>query len=168
MFIILSSGCKKVDKYTQFEMDYQDTITIPSSVGVNMPYDMWTPEITTNSEGEFAVRDTRSDMVEDIRMKSLNLEVVSPDDGNLRFLNDIWIYLNADGLEEVKVAWKEDISDDVGSSLDLITADHNLEAYLKKENIAFRVKTVTDKIITHDHDILLNAVFWVDAEVLGQ
>ncbi len=168
MVIILSSGCKKVDEYTQFEMDYQETVIIPSTVGVNMPYDMWTPDITTNSEGEFSVHDTRKDMVEDIRMRSLDLEVVSPDDGDFRFLNDIWIYLNAEGLEEVMVAWKEDISDDVGSSLDLNTADHNLEAYLKKENIAFRVKTVTDRIITHDHEILLDAVFWVDAEVLGQ
>ena len=162
------SKCEKVDEFTQFDLEYQETVTVPSTVGVNVPFDIWTPEVTTNSESEFENHDTRKDKVEDIRLTKTRLEIISPPDRDFRFLNDIYVYISAEGLEEKQVAWKEDIPDNLGKVLDLNTVDDNLEAYIKKDKIKFRVKTVTDRVITSDHEIQLDAEFFVDAKVLGQ
>jgi len=167
-FSLFVTSCEKVDEFTQFDMDYQTSVTVPSTVGANMPFDMWTPEITTNSETQFAVHDTRKDKVEEILLTSSQLSVTSPDDGDFAFLNDIYVYLSADELSEIEIAWKEDIPDDVGNTILLNTSDENLEAYIKKDSIQFRVKTITDRVITQEYQIQIDAVFWVDAEVLGQ
>ncbi|MEA1874069.1 MAG: hypothetical protein U9N51_06540 [Bacteroidota bacterium] len=167
-FAFFATQCKKIDEFTQFDMDYQTSVTIPSTVGVNLPFDVWTPEVTTNSESQFAVHDTRKDKVEEIILTSTILSVTSPDGGDFAFLNDIYVYLNADNLPEVGIAWKENIPDNAGSEIDLNTSDENLEAYIKQDSIQFRVETVTDRVITQEYDIQIDAVFWVDAKVLGQ
>jgi hypothetical protein len=171
LLLILAIGatqCNTVDEYTQFEMEYQTTVIVPSSLASNSPFDMWTPEVTTNSEAQFAVNDTRKDKVEDIRLRSTLISVTSPESSDFSFLNDIYVYLNADGLPEVEIARKEDIPDDVGSELELTTSDDNLEAYIKKDKFKMRVKTVTDELISEDHEVQIDAVYWVDAEVVGQ
>ncbi|MEA3447572.1 MAG: hypothetical protein U9Q98_03860 [Bacteroidota bacterium] len=148
-------------------MEYQETVTIPSTVGINMPFDVWTPDITTNSESEFENHDTRKDKIEEIILEKLRLEVISPSDNDFRFLNDIYVYIDADGLDEKLMAWKENIPDNVGKVLELNCTDDNIEAYIKKDVINFRVKTVTDRVITQDHEIQLDAEFFVDARLLG-
>lgn len=50
---LLWPGCKAVDKLTHFDMDYDESMVISSLIGVNLPFNLWTPAITTNSESTF-------------------------------------------------------------------------------------------------------------------
>ena len=51
-------GCKKIDKLTQFDMNYDQTVVIPSSTGVNLPFNIFSPDVQSNSETTFAINDT--------------------------------------------------------------------------------------------------------------
>ena len=172
IFILLAmaaavTGCKTLDKLTKFDMDYETSVTIPATVGINTPFDIPTPPITTNSDSKFSVNDTRKDLIEEIVLKKLTLIVDVPADGDFSFLNSIEIYIKADGLDEQKIAWKNNIPNDIGDVLELETSGTDLKEYIKKESFELRVSTVTDKLIMQDHEIGIHSVFAVDAKILG-
>ena len=167
--IFLSTfGCARIDKLTQFEMEYTESVTIESMIGINLPFNLFTPAISTNSESVFEINDTRKDRIEQIILTSLDLTLSIPDDGDFSFLKAIEIYISADGLDELKIAWKEDIPSTVADYIELDTADEDLQEYIVKDEFSLRVNTITDKLISSNHQIDIHSIFFVDAEVLGQ
>lgn len=165
--ILLSTGCKKLDKFTQFNIDYTESVTIPANSIVDIPIDIKTPAIETNSESTFKSKDTKADLIESIYLRKMELNLLSPPDGDLSFLNSVSIYISADGLNEVRIAWAENIPDDLGAYLELETTDEDLKAFIKKDTYTLRVKVLTDKVISEDHEINVHSRFLVDAKVLG-
>lgn len=166
--LLFSLSCKKIDKLTQFELEYNETVIIESSFGINTPFNIYTPDIETNSESEFAINDTRKDLIEEIILKRLTLELISPNNADFSFLESINIYISTDSISEIKIAWKENINGNGISTLELETTDKDLKDYIKADNFSLRVNTVTDEVITVDHEININSIFDVDAKILGQ
>lgn len=162
------ASCEQVDELTQFEMDYTTSFTIPGTLGMDVPIDLQTPEIQTNSTEKFSGQDTREDLVEEIVLQNMNLSIQSPSDGDFSFLNGLTIYLSAEGMEEIKVAWKDSIPEDPGSTLELETATADLKEYIFKDQFQLRIQSRTDEIIDQDHEVRVESVFFVDAKVLGQ
>lgn len=143
----LTNSCKKVDELTKFDMDYNATVVIPSSVGVNLPFDVFTPPVASNSQATFEVNDTRKDLIEEIILKKLELRIDSPNGGDFSFLESIEIYINAQDLSELKVAWYHNVPASQGNTLEIFTTDADLKEYIKKDDFTLRVKTVTDEVI---------------------
>ncbi|MCG2460673.1 hypothetical protein K8352_07935 [Flavobacteriaceae bacterium F89] len=160
-------GCDKVDSLTQFDMNYDESIVIPASTGINLPFDLFTPDMETDSESEFAVNNTRKNLIEEIVLKSLGLRITAPEDGDFSFLKSIEIYISAEDLEEVKIAWNDNIPENAGNELELETSDIDLKEYIKKDSFKLRLHTVTDKVLTSDYHIDVRSVFHVDAKILG-
>ncbi|MCB9263228.1 MAG: hypothetical protein H6607_12710 [Flavobacteriales bacterium] len=163
--VYLLGGCKVADKFTQFDMEYKTTAIVKSASGINLPFDILTPDVESNSESTFEVNDTRKDLIEEIKLKHLDLLITSPDGQNFDFLKSIAIYISADGLNEIKVAWKDDIPDGMGNNLVLETTENDLKEYIKKDKFNLRLNTVTDKVITNDVYIDVNSIFFVDAKL---
>lgn len=164
----LLNSCGKIDGLTQFTMEYNETVTVPSSTGLTLPLNLFTPDIDSDAESTFAVNDTRKDLVEEVLLEKLEMELISPTNGDFGFLKSITIYLKADGLDEIEVAWNKNVPSDVGSSLVLETSEDDLQEYIKKEQFSLRVNTVTDEALASDHVIEITSSFFVDAKVLGQ
>ncbi len=162
-------SCKKLDKLTQFDLDYTTNVTIKAAtiVSVNTPFSFNTPPVTTNSESQLEVNDSRKDLVEQIKVKKLKMKITSPPGQTFDFLKSIKIYINAEGLDEKLIAWKTDMGDDGATEIELETSDDNLKEYILKDSFTLRTETVTDQLITQDTDIEIDAVFWVDAKILG-
>jgi len=167
LIILISFGCEKADKLTQFEMEYTETVIIPSSTGINLPFNFLTPDISTNAESTFEVNDTRKDMVEEINLIKLDLTHTSPAGGDLGFLKSIKVYISAEDLPEKMIASKEDIPSNVGKYLEIETSNENLKDYIIKDKFSLRVNTVTDEAFNSDQHIDVHTVFFVDAKVLG-
>jgi len=165
--ILFTSACKEVDKLTQFNMDYDESVTIPSTIGINLPFNLFTPPITTNSTESFEVNDTRKDLIEQIILKEMTLSISSPSGEDFSFLKSIEIYMSADGLDEIKVAWKDTIDNSVGNSIALETSSSDLQEYIKKDDINLKVTTVTDELILTDYEVNIHSNFFVDAKILG-
>jgi len=165
---MVTLSCDEIDKLTQFKMPYNESIVISSSTVINLPFDIFTPDISTNSSSTFEGYDTAADLIEKIKLGSLKLTLTSPSDANFSFLQSVNIYISAEGLSEEKIAWKESIPESIGKTIELETSTVNLKEYIFKDKIKLRVNTVTNRVITSDHYIDLNAVFNVDAKILGQ
>lgn len=165
LFILV--GCDVVDELTKFDMDYDTEVVIESSVGINLPFNVFTPEIESNSESEFAINDTRKDLIEEIQLKELKLQITAPQDADFSFLESVEIYIAAEGLDEVLIASKTDVPADIGDLLDLDTTTADIQEYIKMDRFQLRLNTVTDEALAVDHYIDVHAVFFVDAKILG-
>ena len=166
-YLWLSAGCKQIDKLTQFNIDYTETITLPSTIGINLPFNLKTPSIKTNSEEIFEVNDTRKNLIEELKLTRLTMTISDPADADFSFLKSIEIYIGAENLDEVMVAWKDEVDDLAAGSIDLETSNEDLTDYIIAEDFYLKITTITDELILTSHDIEVQAGFFVDAKILG-
>lgn len=164
--LLLAAGCARVDHLTMFHMDYALFFTIPSGTIVDLPFDLVSPETETESEQTFEQHDTRADLVEEVHLEDATIKLVSPDNGNLDFLESLKVYLLVDGQPEILLAWRDVVPEGV-DSMALSTAKDDLTPYLTAEEFRLRIQTVTDEVLTENHDFRCDTRFFVDAEVLG-
>jgi len=167
LILLVSNSCKKIDQFTQFTMDFNNEIVIPSSTGINLPINLLTPEVETNSESTFEVNDTRKDLIEEIRLTSLILTLNAPNNADFSFLESISVYMNAQDLPEVEIAWEDDVPVNAGNQISLNVSNEDFKEYIKKDEFSLRVNTVTDEILTSDHQIDIASSFFIDAKILG-
>lgn len=146
-------------------MNYDVRFTVESGNLVDIPFNVFTPDVTTNSEAEFEANDTRKDKVEEIKLNFLTLTILDPPSKTFSFLKHIYLYMRADGLDEILLASRENIDDNT-QTLDLIIEDHNFAEYIKKDDFTLRVKAVTDQAIGQDTEIEADMQFAVKAKVL--
>ena len=165
--LVVLAACQDLEKLTEFNMNYSSSISIPKSTGLDLPLIVPTPDMETNSESEFAVNDTRKDMVEEIILTGLDMMITSPDNQTFSFLESIQVFIVADDLPEVEIAHQENVAANSGSKLSLETTGQDLKEYIIKDKFNLRVKTVTDEALSHDTDIKINSRFFVNARVLG-
>ena len=161
------SSCKEVDKLTHFYMDYTSNITVESTFFIDIPFDVWTPDIPTNSEEAFQNNDTHTDLIEEITLTEMKMNITSPTSQSFDFLKSIEIYISAEGIEEKKIAWYDDIPQTGLLTISLETADDNLEEYIKKDEYKLRSRTVTRQLISVSTEIEILNTFFVDAEIFG-
>lgn len=166
--LLLASGCKKFDEFTQFDYQADYVVRVNKTAIVTTPIDIVTPDIATTSESTFGANNTRKDMVEQVVLRELELSVKAPVTGNLKFLKSVNIFLSAEELPEIRVAYKNEVPADVGTTLNLDVTGANLTEYIKKDTYRLRVSVTTDEAITEEHYINAHGVFFVDAKVLGQ
>ncbi len=164
---ILFAGCMSIDTLTQFNLEYNETIVIPSSSVINLPFNILTPDIKSNTESTFAVNNTKKDLVEEIKLTQMALTLTSPSNGNLGFLKSIEIFISADSLSNVKIAWNDNIPSNVDKYVELETTQIDLKEYIKKDEFSLKINTVTDEVLTSDYHIDIHSIFFVDANVLG-
>lgn len=159
-------GCKAIDKLTIFTISYDTQTTVSSLVGVNLPFNLLTPAISTNSTSEFEVNETRKDLIEEITLKRLQMTVAVPENGDLSFLKSIEIYANGGNLEEKLIAWNDSV-DTTEKSIELETTPDDLQDYVKLDTLSLRVRTTVKKLLLTDYTIDIHSEFRVDARILG-
>lgn len=162
--LFLVFGCKK--KLTQFNMDNNFEATIPASSPVDLPFNVYTPEQETNSEFEFESNDTRKDKIEQIVLQKLEITIISPEGEDFSFLNSMEVYLSSPNHSEEKVAFLEDIPDNIGGQINCEIVGQDLQKYVKEDKFKIRLITVTDEVTSQDIDVNIYTDFFVDAKLI--
>lgn len=167
LLLFFNHSCRTVDQLTQFNMDFNETITIPSATGINLPINILTPDVETNSESTFEINDTRKDLIEHISLTSLTISLSAPENADFSFLESINVYMNAPDLPEVEIAWANSIPENVGGVLMLDVSGADFQEYIKKDQFSLRLNTITDELLTADHQLEIATTFFIDAKILG-
>jgi hypothetical protein len=68
LLILTFISCDKIDELTKFDIDYTTNFTIQATTLLGTPFDIVTPETTTNSESEFENNNTNSNLVESVKL----------------------------------------------------------------------------------------------------
>ncbi len=159
-------NCTLFNEITTFNLSFDTEVTVPATFGLNIPFNLITPEVETNAEAEFEINDTRKDLVEEVKLESLKLVLSSPDNSDFSFLNDLTVLIEAEDLQEIEVASVFDISEDVGKEIIMDVSGNDYKEYISKDQFSLKVNVVTDKVIGQDHTIEIKSVFSVRAKVI--
>lgn len=167
VLLISFTSCETVDELTTFDIEYESSVTIPGTLGLETPLDIPTPAITTNAEEKFSGHDTQKSLIETITLKELTLTIESPSGEDFSFLKDLVLYIDAEDMEETRIASRESISDDVGSTLEMETTSADLKEFIFKDQFNLKATVTTDEMITQDHEIIVHTVFEVDGGLVN-
>jgi hypothetical protein len=148
-------------------MDFNSNITIESTLYIDKPIDIWTLDITTDSEITFENNNTHTDLIDKIVLTTLNMDITSADNQTFDFFKTIEVYIDADELEEKKIAWLLDIPQTGLKTIILESTEDDLKDYIKKDEYKLRTHTVTRQLISKSTDIEIKSNFFVDAKILG-
>ncbi len=165
LFLILLSitSCDKADELLTFSISNETDFTIESQAMLELPFNIGTPDVATESEQSFANNNTRADLVREIRLEELVLTITAPSGNTFSFLKSIHIYVSANG-NETELAWLDDVP--ASGTVSLETTDEELDAYVKADSYKLRVSVVTDETLTEDVDVTANMRFRVRANAL--
>lgn len=148
------SSCDAVDDLLTFDISNQVSIKIENSSPINLPYEIITPDVTTNSSAEFENNNTNAGLVKDVKLKSLKLSIESPQEKTFTFLKSIHIYISTADSDEIELAYQENINSS-SNTLDLICTDKKLDQYIKADNFKLRTQVTMKETVTQD--VIINA-----------
>jgi len=159
-----SSSCKKVDQLLTFTISDESSITVNSSSPINLPVEIATPNVTTNSSEQFQNNNSNTNLVKDIRLQSLELSISSPTGETFSFLQSITIYISTDSSNEIELASLDSIPS-TATSLALVPTQAKLDTYVKASTYNLRTEVVTRQVLTQNVNINIADKFKVTANL---
>jgi len=99
ILLLVMASCKKIDEFTKLGMDYNAIIIILTNGIIALPLNIFSSNIESNVETEFAVNDTCKDEIKEINLKELTLTIASPVNQQFNFFrlyfgidSDQWLF----------------------------------------------------------------------------
>ena len=168
---LLNNSCKKVDELTHFNKSFDFTETLPPFPIINEePLAIPFP-VETNSAETFDEYNTSPDLIEEVKLTEASLQILTPMGANFSFLKSVSFYLDDDDangdFEKVLIATKENISNDIGATIDLEIVDQDLSDFIVKEDVIIWIEIATDEVVTEELELKIFTNFFIDAEILG-
>jgi hypothetical protein len=164
---IAFAGCKKGELgVVTFDVKQDGTFEMPANNDLLGYLEVLTPPINSTWKGDFQNNNTNADNLREMKLKAASMTITSPPGQTWKFLENIEVYIKADGLAETKIAYKENIDPNIGQTLVLNTVDVDLKPYAQKDAFQLNIKTkareITSQKITGDFHL----TFSVTANVL--
>ena len=157
------SSCDAVDNLLTFTISNETSIQIKSTSPINLPSEIITPDVTTNSSAEFENNKTKASLVKDVKLKSLKLMITNPTDKTFTFLKSVHLYISTTDSDEIELAHQDNINAST-NSIDLICTDARLDQYIKADKYKIRTKVTLKETLTKDVTVKAEMKFRVTAD----
>ncbi len=163
MIFAILSGCNDVENLLKFNINDQTSFTIQSTSLLNVPLEIPTPDVTSNSQQQYENNHTHVNLVKDVRLEQLKLSITNPVSKKFSFLKSIRIFISSDQNTEMELAKLENIPADV-NTLFLVPTKENLDKYIKASSYNLRTEVITHETLTESVDILVDLKFQLTAD----
>lgn len=160
---IFLTSCDAVDDLLTFTISNNASIKIQSTSPINLPSEIITPEVTTNSSAEFDNNKTKASLVKDVKLRSLKLSISDPSDKTFTFLKSVHLYISTTNSDEIELAYQDNIMS-TNNTIDLICTDKKLDQYIKADSYKIRTKVTLKETLTKDVTIKAEMKFKVTAD----
>ena len=155
-------ACDTIDDLLTFYINQEATIVVESNFPIGLvAFDPVT--VPTNSEETFKNNKTRAELVKDVTLNKLTLTIPEAEGADFDFLKKIEIYIAAEGLNEVKVAFLDEVPLNQ-KTIELKLTNAKLDEYLKKDNYTIRTKAELRSSVVSDVDVKAAMRFKVTAD----
>ena len=163
---LLFSGisCKKIEDLLKFTISVENNFTVPASGPLSIPFDILTPQVTTNSTQQFQNNNSDVNKVKDIKLKKVDLQIISPAGKTFSFLESVHIYVSTNANDEIELAYLDNISSS-SNSISLIPTSVSLDKYVKASSYSLRTKIVTKQALTQNVEVKNLCQFQVTANL---
>lgn len=148
------ASCSAVDDLLSFNISNETSIKIKSTSPINLPSEIITPDVTTNSSAEFQNNKTKASLVKDVKLRSLKLSISDPADKTFTFLKSVHLYISTTDSDEIELAYQDNVNATT-NMIDLICTDKKLDQYIKADKYKIRTKVTLKETLTKD--VTLNA-----------
>ena len=163
-------GCEKLQKLTEFDIPYNSSFTVPATqlLGLGLPIDVPTPDITTNAETTFNSNGTAKDLIDNVKLSQLRLSISDTSNHQtFNFLRKATIFIKADGVAEQEIARLDSVPLGV-TTIDFTTPSTNLSSFITKNTFSLRITATSRQESASDIKINVASKFHVNAKVLNQ
>ncbi|WP_026729124.1 hypothetical protein [Flavobacterium denitrificans] len=160
---IFLTSCDAVDDLLTFTISNNASIKIQSTSPINLPSEIITPEVTTNSSAEFDNNKTKASLVKDVKLRSLKLSISDPSDKTFTFLKSVHLYISTTNSDEIELAYQDNIMS-TNNTIDLICTDKKLDQYIKADSYKIRTKVTLKETLTKDVTVKAEMKFKVTAD----
>lgn len=160
LFVI---SCSIVDKLLTFTISNSTSIQIDSNLPLGTPFEISTPDITTNSSSEFENNKTKANLVKEVKLKDLILTITDPSDKSFSFLKSVHLYISTDADDEIELAYLDNINT-TDNTIQLISTEAKLDKYIKASSYKIRTEAVLKETVTKDVTIKADMNFRVTAD----
>jgi hypothetical protein len=157
------NSCSAVDDLLSFTISNETSIQIKSTAPINLPTEIVTPDVTTNSSAEFANNKTKASLVKDVKLKSLQLTITNPADKTFTFLKSIHLFISTTDSDEIELAYQDNINSTT-NTLDLVCTDKRLDQYIKADKYKIRTQVTLKETLTKDVTVKADMKFRVTAD----
>jgi hypothetical protein len=157
-------SCKKIKDLLTFTVNVENNFTVGASGPLNLPIDILTPQVTTNSTQQFQNNNSDINKVKDIKLKKVDLQIISPAGKTFSFLQSVHIYISTNANDEIELAYLDDISSTT-NFISLTPTPASLDKYVKAPSYSLRTKIVTKQALTQDVEIKNLCQFQVTANL---
>lgn len=164
LFLLATSGCKKLNELLTFEISNSETFKIPASGLVGVPIISPVP-VTVHSEESFENNKTNANLVKDVRLKKLSLTIIDPASENFNFLKSIRIFIGTDQNDKVLLASLDDVPTGV-STIELISNNSKLDKYIKASSYTLYTEISIRSSIAKELTVRADSKFKVTADPL--
>lgn len=166
-FLIFSLwSCEKLDKYTQFTLDSHATLTVLRNTPTQTPVALATVDLPINSE-IFDDYNTSTNLIEKASIKKIDLQLTNPSAANFNFLTDIELYIEAEGLPKLRMAWKNNLPNNDTQTIELNNLSDNLSEYLKNNHPKITAIIKTDEPLNESMQLDVHFSFYIDSQLIG-
>jgi hypothetical protein len=162
-FAIVS--CDEVDKLLTFYINHQATFRIENTVPLNLPIEIATPDVTTNSSQTFDNNNTNASHVKDIQLEEVKLTVTNPSDKTFSFLKSVKLLISTDQNNEIELASQDNIAT-TATTITLTPTSEKLDSYIKASSYKLKTSIVTRETLTEAVDVKADLKFKVTATPL--
>lgn len=160
--LILLLGCDEFEDMIKFNIHDKTSIRIEGGSGLNLPIEVSTPDVTTNSQQQFENNNTRADLVKDVKLEQLKFTITNPDGKTFSFLKSIKMFISTDQSAEIELASLDNI-ESMASTIELVPTTQKLDAYIKSSAYNLRTEVTTRETLTQNVDIEIDLKFLVTA-----
>jgi len=167
VFTVVFTGCKAINKLTQFYINYNTSYTYQNTLPSDVPDSINTPDIVTNIDQQVEINESRKDLIQSAKLNTMKLNIPAEYSTNFSFLKSVDLYISAAGQPKTLVAYKHNITDEIGNELELDLTDVELKNYIKNDVITLSITSTTDQFLSRNVQVNVAIKFFVDAKILG-
>jgi hypothetical protein len=155
--VILCSGCGTVQSIIKSTFPYTATLIIPASAKADT---VISSTSAASSFDEVFGNQSGNDYIKDVRIASAKLIASNPNDKSMGMFKSLKIFISNGASGEVMVASRNDISENIGSTLVLdIDNSRFVDKYIKGSSLRIRIEYVLRQALTTDVSVRTSLSF---------
>lgn len=149
-----------------FDVTQDGEFTYPPNNGILDLLEATTPAISSSWKGQFQNNNTDADKLQEMKLKTSELTITKPGGQTWKFLKSMEVWIKADGLQDTKIAYNDNIDENIGQTLTLTPIDVDLKPFAQKDQFQLTIKTKARETTSEEIDGNIHMVFKVKADVI--
>jgi hypothetical protein len=158
---IFVGGC--VSKLTTFNFDYKTKTSVSTGAFPTAgTHTFGESRLTSDLDSVLKAQGTSLDMLDELKLKSATFTITNPSGGNFDAVDNVELWISADGSPEVLLASKKPVAKGLNSvSLD-VNSSEDLSNYLKAHEFTYRIKGTSNAALS-PMDLNIEAIWGAKA-----